>query len=97
MKRQRDKFPPEERYVSGIPCGAYEFIRCNLQAHLYMYRLVISGTYNWRARSSLIGESFFSQLSNADTARSGVLPIYAVGQHFGKVSEMHALVLDPNR
>jgi hypothetical protein len=90
-------FPPPGMYIKGIPKVTFESLLCNLEGHMYMYELVKGGTYCWRAYSSLIGESFFSEMTEMDPAGKGVYTASGVNQHMKRISQIHSMRLNPNR
>ncbi|XP_061179529.1 uncharacterized protein LOC133188163 [Saccostrea echinata] len=90
-------FPPPGMYIKGIPKVTFESLLCNLEGHLYIYELVKEQTYCWRAYSSLIGESFFSEMTELDPSGKGVFTAAGVGQHMKRITQIHSMRLNPNR
>jgi hypothetical protein len=60
------KFPPVTMYAGGWPMPLWEAILANIDTKCFLYSLSHGGTYNVRAFSSMIGETFFSELTLND-------------------------------
>lgn len=62
-----------------------------------MYKLVKEQTYCWRAYSSLIGESFFSKMTELDPSGKGVFTAAGVGQNIKRITQINSMRHNPNR
>jgi len=56
---QFENFPPPTMYVNGWPLQLWEGLMANIDAKSILYSLSQTGTYNPRAFSSMMGETFF--------------------------------------
>ncbi|KAH3725520.1 hypothetical protein DPMN_051364 [Dreissena polymorpha] len=66
-------FPPPGVYVRGWPSQFWETILANIDAKTQLYSLVRQKSYNTRAFSSLVGETFFLELTLYDRRGHGTV------------------------
>lgn len=52
-------FPPKTMYVNGWPSQLWEALLASIDAKIWLYALCHGSTYNVRAFSSMVGETFF--------------------------------------
>ena len=67
------KFPPKTMYVKGFPIQLWEALISNIDAKAQLYALCRKGTYNVRAFSTMMGETFFSELTLQDSRGHGAV------------------------
>ncbi|KAH3797899.1 hypothetical protein DPMN_151489 [Dreissena polymorpha] len=67
------KFPPPTMHVAGWPWQLWGALISHIDAKTQLYFLCHGGSYNARAFSSLIGETFFSELSFHDKTGCGTV------------------------
>ncbi|XP_060571176.1 uncharacterized protein LOC132729422 [Ruditapes philippinarum] len=91
------KFPPVTMYAGGWPMQLWEAILANIDAKCFLYSLSHGGTYNVRAFSSMIGETFFSELTLNDKRGQGAVTCKEFGQFIGNTVEQMQIRLDPER
>ena len=84
-------------YVRGIPRVTFEGLVCSIDAHILLYAFVKSGTYNWRSVSTLVAENFMGELAECARANNGVPNGQMIRYDMGKISQLHAIRLNPNR
>ena len=92
-----DEFPPPGMHVKGFPKVTYEGMVCSIEAHLYMYELCKSGTFNWRSVSTLVAENFFSEVSEMEHHNNGVPSGDSFRRNMTVITGLHAVRLQPNR
>lgn len=92
-----DQFPPQTVSISGWPLQLWEALIANIDAKSLLYALCHNGTYNVRAFSSMMGETFFSELTLADKRGHGTVTSEEFGQFIGTSIEQLQLRLDPER
>lgn len=63
-------FPPPASYVNGWPIQLWEAIISSIDAKAVLYSLARNKTYNVRAFSSMMGETFFAEVTNQDKSGS---------------------------
>ncbi|KAH3822999.1 hypothetical protein DPMN_124794 [Dreissena polymorpha] len=91
------KFPPPTMHVAGWPWQLWEALISHIDAKTQLYFLCHGGSYNVRAFSSLIGETFFSELSLHDKTGCGTVSAEEFGRFIGTATEQLQVRLDPNR
>ncbi|XP_060573074.1 uncharacterized protein LOC132730724, partial [Ruditapes philippinarum] len=91
------EFPPPGQYVKGWPTQLFEALLANIDAKLLLYSLCKSGTYNSRAFSSMMGETFFSEMTHQDRAGHGVISCDEFSKYIGKTTEQLQARLDTSR
>ena len=91
------RFPPPTQYVSGWPIQLWEGLIANIDGKAYLYAMVHGGTYNVRAFSSLIGETFFSELVLNDKRGQGTVSATEFAQYIGHSTEQLQIRLDQDR
>ena len=82
-----DRFPPRTQYIKGWPIQLWEALLSNIDAKSQLYAICHSGTYNVRAFSSLMGETFFSELTLNDKTGHGTVTAEEFGQFIGSTIE----------
>ncbi|XP_045207597.2 uncharacterized protein LOC123559660 [Mercenaria mercenaria] len=90
-------FPPPTSYVRGWPIQLWEALLANMDAKAYLYTLCRGETYNVRAFSSMIGETFFSEVTLNDRRGQGTVSCKEFGQFIGNALEQVQIRLDPDR
>ena len=75
-----NEFPPPTVDISGLPLQLWEAILANIDAKCLLYSLCHGGTYNVRAFSSMMGETFFSELTMYDKRGHGTITAEEFGQ-----------------
>ncbi|KAJ8311131.1 hypothetical protein KUTeg_011317 [Tegillarca granosa] len=92
------KFPPPTKYVNGWPIQLWEVLIASIDSKSILYSLTKTGTYNTRAFSSMMGETFFSEVANQDKHGGHGTLTAAEFEHFmGSVIEQMHIRLDSNR
>ncbi|KAH3747969.1 hypothetical protein DPMN_182405 [Dreissena polymorpha] len=91
------KFPPPTMHVAGWPWQLWEALISHIDAKTQLYFLCHGCSYNVRAFSSLIGETFFSELSLHDKTGCGTVSAEEFGRFIGTATEQLQVRLDPNR
>ncbi|XP_052820581.1 uncharacterized protein LOC128246428 [Mya arenaria] len=91
------EFPPATNYARGWPIQLWEGILASIDAKCLLYAMTKTGTYNQRAFSSMIGETFFSEVSLHDKRGQGTLTSTEFGMHIGNTIEQMQTRLDPDR
>ena len=91
------QFPPKTVSISGWPLQLWEALIANIDAKSLLYALCHNGTYNVRAFSSMMGETFFSELTLADKRGHGTVTSEEFGQFIGTSIEQLQVRLDPER
>lgn len=81
------EFPPPGQYVNGWPIHLFEAQLINIDSKVYLYALCKSGTYNSRAFSSMMGETFFSELTHQDRTGHGTVSCEDFSRYIGKTIE----------
>ena len=67
-----DNFPPDfGKYVKGMPIQTFEAILLNISTRIQLYQFAHGGNYNTRSVSTLLNESFFSDLMRLDKEGHG--------------------------
>lgn len=94
---QFNKFPPPTKYVAGWPLQLWEALIAHIDAKTLLYSLCHNGTYNVRAFSSLVGETFFSELVLHDKTGCGTVTAAEFGRFIGAASEQLHVRHDPNK
>lgn len=93
-----EKFPPPTVNIKGWPIQLWEAIIANIDAKAILYSLSHSGSYNVRAFSSMMGETFFSEVTNMDKRGGhGTLTVDEFGQFLGYSIEQMCMRLDHER
>ena len=91
------RFPPPSQYVKGIPRVTFEGLVCSIDAHILLYAIVKTGSYNWRAVSTLVAENFMGELAERSQNNHGVPSGDTLPSDMTKISELHAMRLNPDR
>ncbi|XP_060561338.1 uncharacterized protein LOC132721103 [Ruditapes philippinarum] len=92
-----NKYPPPSKYVAGWPLQLWEALIAHIDAKTLLYSLCHGGTCNVRAFSSLVGETFFSELVLHDKTGCGTVTAAEFGRFIGAASEQLHVRHDPNR
>lgn len=90
-------FPPPGMYVNGWPTQLWEAIIASIDAKVLLFNLTPKHTYNVRAFSSMMGETFFSELTLYDRRGHGTLTSAEFGQYIDITVEKLHMRLDPKR
>ncbi|KAH3697093.1 hypothetical protein DPMN_084578 [Dreissena polymorpha] len=92
-----DHFPPAMMWIKGWPIQLWEALLANIDAKALLYCLCHGGTYNVRSFSSMLGETYFSELVLNDKRGRGTVSCQEFGQFVGTTIERVQARLDPNR
>ena len=92
-----NEFPPPTVDINGWPLQLWEAIIANIDAKCLLYSLCHGGTYNVRAFSSMMGETFFSELTLDDKRGHGTITAEEFGHFIGTTVERLQARLDPDR
>ena len=65
------QFPPYGSFIKGMPRVMYEGFLQSIDIHIQLYATCRGGTYNQRAVSSLVNETFFSELGELEPTQLG--------------------------
>ena len=82
-------------YIKGWPSKLWEALLSSIDAKAFLYALSYGGSYNVRAFSSMIGETFFSELTMNDRRGQGTVSCQEFGQFIGNTIERIQIRLDP--
>lgn len=91
------KFPPPTMYIDGWPIRLWEALIANIDAKTILYCLCYGGTNNVRAFSSMIGETFFAELTLNDKTGHGTVSCSEFDQFIGNTIEQIQIRLNPER
>ena len=91
------RFPPESMFIYGWPWQLWVGLLANMDAKILLYSLCHGGSYNVRAFSSMIGETFFSELTLNDKRGQGTVSCEEFGQFIANTAEQVQVRLDPER
>lgn len=91
------KFPPPGMYINGWPTQLWEATIANIDAKSVLYTLTPGNKYNVRAFSSMMGETFFSELTLYDRRGQGTVTSMEFGQYIDTTIEKLHIRLDPKR
>ncbi|KAJ8316700.1 hypothetical protein KUTeg_005748 [Tegillarca granosa] len=85
------KFPPPTKYVNGWPIQLLEALIASIDSKSILYSLTKTGTYNTRAFSSMMGETFFSEVANQEKHGGHGTLTAAEFEHFmgSVIEQMH--------
>ena len=75
----------------------WEALLASIDAKAYLYAMIHGGTYNVRAFSSLIGETFFSEITLNDKRGQGTVSALEFSQYIGHATEQIQVRLDRER
>ena len=92
-----NEFPPPTVDINGWPLQLWEAIIANIDAKCLLYSLCHGGTYNVRAFSSMMGETFLSELTLDDKHWHGTITAEEFGHFIGTTVERLQARLDPDR
>lgn len=90
-------FPPATMHINGWPLQLWEALIANIDAKSMLYPLCKGGTYNVRAFSSMMGETFFSELTNQDRRGHGTVSAPDFAYFIGNSIEQMHIRLDATR
>ena len=79
------------------PIQLWEGILVNIDAKSYVHSLTHDGTYNVRAFSSTMGETFLSELIRNDKRGQGTVTGKEFGEYIGYSAEQLQIRLDQDR
>ena len=89
-------FPPYGMYVNGFTRASFEGFLQKIDTNIQLYSVIKSGTYNQRAISSLVNETFFGELSDMDVTRLGCPKAVNIPRLISTVTEIHHYRRDPS-
>ena len=90
-------FPPPSSHINGWPSQLWEALVANIDAKLLLYKICRKNTYNVRAFSSMMGETYFSELTLYDRRGHGTVTTEEFGQFIQTSAEKLHMRLDPER
>ena len=92
-------FPMEvcNRYVKGMPVQTFESILQSISTRLQLYHASIDKTYNARSVSTLVSESFFTDLKHLDKEGKGYPKAANMDKMIGKVVAINAFKHNVNK
>ena len=91
------KFPPPGMYINGWPTQLWEAVIASIDSKAILYSLTPNHKYNVRAFSSMMGETFFSELTQYDRRGQGTVTSKEFGQYIDTTIEKLHIHLDPKR
>lgn len=91
------QFPPPGSHINGWPSQLWEALVSNIDAKILLYVLCRKQTYNVRAFSSMMGETYFSELTLYDRRGHGTVTTEEFGQFIQTSIEKLHMRLDPER
>ncbi|XP_071158962.1 uncharacterized protein [Mytilus edulis] len=83
-------------YVKGFPKIMYEGFLQRIDTSIQLYDIVKSGSYNQRALSSLVNETFFGELSELEPTKLGCPKAISIPRLMANVTEMQHFRCDPS-
>ncbi|CAG2257675.1 unnamed protein product [Mytilus edulis] len=83
-------------YVKGFPKVMFEGFLQRIDTTIQLYSIVKSGTYNHRAISSLVNETFFGELSDMEPTRLGCPKAISIPRLMSTVTEIFHYRCDPS-
>ena len=92
-----EEFPPRGMYVNGWPSQLWEALLASIDSKAILYSLCRNKTYNSRAFSTMMNETFFSELTNQDRRGHGTVSATEFATHIGAVVEQMHMRLDSDR
>lgn len=87
-------FPPQLMYVNGWPSQLWEALLANIDSKIILYALCHNHTYNVRAFSSMMGETFFAELTMYGRRGQGTVTTGEFGQYMKSTCEALNMRLD---
>ena len=90
-------FPPPTSYIRGVPIQLWEALLVDIDSKCQLYALTRSGTFNVRAFSSMMGETFFSDLTQQDSRGHGAVTCEDFQRYLGQAVEQMNCRLDDER
>ncbi|XP_076088264.1 uncharacterized protein LOC143058683 [Mytilus galloprovincialis] len=90
------QFPMFGMYVKGFPKVMFEGFLQRIDTTIQLYSIVKSGTYNHRAISSLVNETFFGELSDMEPTRLGCPKAISIPRLMSTVTEIFHYRCDPS-
>lgn len=90
-------FPPPGMFVRGWPIQLWGALLASIDSKYILYHLITEHTYNVRAFSSMMGETFFSELTLYDRRGHGTVTVKEFGQFIHDSVEKIHMRLDPDR
>ncbi|CAC5358992.1 unnamed protein product [Mytilus coruscus] len=92
------RFPPPTMYIKGWPLQLWEALVASIDSKAILNSLAKRGTYNVRAFSSMMGETFFAEVTNQDKGGTkGTLTAAEFSHFIGKSLEQMHIRLDTER
>ena len=90
-------FPPPGRYVKGMPIINWEGFVASIDAHILLYGLTKTGTYNTRAITTLAVEQFNGMIENYDESGRPSVTADTYRKTLGDICMLSALQISPDR
>lgn len=90
-------FPPPGMFIHGWPTQLWEAIIASIDTKSMLYSLIPNQSYNVRAFSSMMGETFFSELTLYDRRGQGTVTSEEFAQYIDTSVEKLHMRMDPNR
>jgi hypothetical protein len=88
-------FPPPSSYKDGVPLQLWEALLIDIDAKCQLYALALQKSYNVRAFSSMMGETFFSELTLQDSKGHGAVSCEDFSRFIGlAIEQMHGRLDD---
>lgn len=84
-------------YIKGWPAQLWEALISNIDAKTFLYSLCKKNAYNVRAFSSMMGETFFAELTNQDKSGHGTVTVDNFSFFLGCAVEQMQTRLDSER
>ena len=91
------KFPPPTMHINGWPIQLWEALIVNIDAKILLYHVSRKKAYNVRAFSSMMGETFFSELTLYDRRGHGTVTTEEFGNFIQTSIEKLHMRLSPER
>ena len=82
------QFPPYGSYIKGMPPVMFEGLLQSIDTHIQLYATCRGETYNQRAVSSLVNETFFSELGELEPTHLGCPKATSIPRLLSTVTEL---------
>ena len=90
-------FPPPGRYVKGMPIINWEGFVASIDAHILLYGLTKTATYNTRAITTLAVEQFNGMIENYDDSGKSSVTAETYRKTLGDICMLSAVQISPER
>ena len=90
-------YPPPTTHVEGIPIRTFEALLHTISTRFSLYAISSKNSYNTRAISTLVVESFFSDLSCFEFSGLGAPKAVDIPKLISHVVHINTTKHDPNR